>query len=193
MRRALLGLVLVLSTGCAGGLAPLYVLRGYDVSSPGAVERVAVGAWAPAENLELAALLAEIAKDFIKLRKSYLVYGSAVLERDYAAACAEEVEGVLALRVLDLETRGDEVSLHVEANLYRCADGALLWRSAGKHKASTRDPALPHLTEAYAKIAGDEAHKLATPLFVLAQKLLWELPDPKLDEDEILEKIERDL
>jgi probable lipoprotein (TIGR04455 family) len=185
----LLALGTVASVGCASAIDSSYLLRGYDGQSNTAVKRIAVAAWAPADLHDVATLTTAIATDFVKLRKNYLVRQSGPVQRDFAEAC-DALDGVLAIRVLDVVVAADAVTTRLEASLYRCRDGALLWRTTGTLTASSRDENLQQLAAAYGNSAGPAAARFAAPLFALLQQLLTPMPDPVLSDDEILEKID---
>ncbi len=190
MRAAVALLALTtLASACGGAIRSRYALAGYDALAPGAIKRIAVAGWAPASHADVAPLAAQVAADFVKLRKNYLVHPPVAEKRDFAEACAG-VEGVLEVRVLELATTGDEVTARVEASLFRCGDGALLWRTEGGLAASSRDVSLEKLAEAYRTRAGESAARFAAPLFAILQQLLGPLPDPVLTDDEVTEKIE---
>jgi probable lipoprotein (TIGR04455 family) len=189
MRRLALLVALLATASCASAIDSRFALRGYDARGSGAVKRIAVGAWAPHELTGVREVAVQVATDLVKLRKNYLVKRPAVLERDFAEAC-EGVEGVLAIRVLDLQVAGDAVTTRAETSLFRCADGALLWRTGGALEASSKDANLQNLAAAYVERAGEGARVYAAPLFALLQQLLAPLPDPVLTDAEIDEKIE---
>jgi len=188
-RLALLLVVALAATGCASAIDSRFALRGYDARGAGAIKRIAVAAWAPRELAGVGELAVQVATDLVKLRKNYLVKRPAVLEREFAEAC-DGVEGVLAVRVLDVQVAGDNVTTRAEASLFRCTDGALLWRTGGALEASSKDANLQNLAAAYVDRAGEGARRYAAPLFALLQQLLAPLPDPVLTDAEIDEKIE---
>lgn len=188
-RPTLLIVVALAATSCASAIDSRFALRGYDARDAGAVKRIAVAAWAPRELAGVGEVAVQVATDLVKLRKNYLVKQSAVLARAYAEAC-DGVEGALAVRVLDVQVSGDDVTTRAEASLFRCSDGALLWRTAGALEASSSDANLQNLAAAYVERAGEGARRYAAPLFALLQQLLAPLPDPVLTDAEIDEKIE---
>lgn len=190
--RAAGGLALLLAAGACSPLTQVYQRAGYQTTAAGhPVKRIAVGAWAPHGEPGLAPLLAEEARDLIKLRKNYLVLAAAPIARDWAELCHERVEGVLLLRPLaGPEAQGDAVALQLGAELYACADGDLLWRAAAGGHSRAADPDLAQLTASYQQSSGAAAQRLAAPAFVLLQPLVRALPDPELDDADVQEKIE---
>lgn len=87
-RALLTALALLPLLGCASAVQSVYVKAGYDAKTAGAVKRIAVTAWAPAEHPKLADLLASVAEDRIKLKMSYLVYRAGPMARGWSDACS---------------------------------------------------------------------------------------------------------
>ena len=82
------------------------------------------------------------------------------------------------------------MSLTVIGTLYRCSDGAILWRVEGAADSNPSDSDLQSMSHVYAQKIGPEAARYAAPVFVLLQDLLIELPDVQLSDEEVIEKIE---
>jgi probable lipoprotein (TIGR04455 family) len=186
IRLAALLAVLALGAACSS-VDHDYLLAGYNPVGPDAVKRVVVAGWAPEPGV--AELAARIATDMVRLHKNYLAYDPAVLAPDYGASCTNR-QGVLVMRVLDLVSDGGEVLAHAAAELYRCKDGRLLWRSEGTMSTDSDDEDLQQLVYVYKQQLGPAAQHYAAPLFALFKELLADLPNPELSEDEVLEKIE---
>ncbi len=183
----LLAVALLATAGCASAIDSKYLLAGYDGGHDDAVKRITVAAWAT--DPKLAELAAAIGTDFVKLRKDYLVYPPVVLGRDIGEACAER-DGVLVIRVLAAHEADDEASARLSAELYRCSNGQLVWRAEGADEEEMDDEDLTHLTEVYVRNMGPLARRYAAVLFVLTQELMQSLPNPTLNDDEVLERIE---
>ena len=82
------------------------------------------------------------------------------------------------------------MAIQLSAQLYRCADGELLWESIGEATVDTEDDHLIELTQAYRNQLGSASARFASPAFALLQSMLADLPDISLTENEIIEKIE---
>ena len=179
-----------LFAGCSH-VSRQYLLRGYDVHAPSTVKRIAVEAWADEQQAPgLAKVLAEVATDYVKLRKNYLVHPHDARASSWDTLCVEGLEGVLWVRLLEVETTPPDVALHVSAELYACKTGALVWRIEGNRKQPSQNADLAQLVQNYANTAGQAAQVYAAPAFVLLQEMLSPLPDPVLDDHDIEEKIE---
>jgi probable lipoprotein (TIGR04455 family) len=191
MRLALLSLLA--ATGCSA-LGATYAHPGYQHQAADAVKRVAVAGWAPAAHSGAAAVLARVATDMIKTRKSYLVQEDLKLERGWSELCAaEKREGVITVRVLEATTDGTEVGLSVTLELNRCSDGALLWRGEACAGADSNDANLAEMVKTYERDFGEDAKRYAAPAFVVLQDLVNALPDVVLSDAEVEEKIELSL
>ena len=169
----------------------LYLLRDYDVHAPTTVKRITVGAWGDEHQAPgLAAVLAQVTTDYVKLRKNYLVHPHDTVAASWDSLCVEGLDGVLWVRALEVETRPPDVSLHASAELYACKTGALVWRIEGHRKQSSQNADLAQLVQSYAATTGQAAQVYAAPAFVLLQEMLGSLPDPVLNDHDIEEKIE---
>lgn len=174
--------------GCST-LGSTYVAPGYKSTSADAVKRITIGAWAPTEQAGAAPVIARVAADFVKLRKNYLV-PEAVALRGWEEGCKEGRDGVLTVRVTKSELKDREVDLHLVTELYRCADGALLWRAEGCGEAKSNDESLKQMVENYTREVGPDAERFAAPAFVVLQDMLNAMPDVVLTDAEVEEKIE---
>ena len=185
MRYALL---LLLTTGCST-LGHTYVAPGYSSTSADAVKRITVAAWAPESQAGAASVIARIAADFVKLRKNYIVPESAAL-KGWEEGCKENRDGVLSVRVLKSEVEKEDVALTVAVELFRCRDGALLWRAEGKGDGKSNDENLKEMVASYARDVDPAATQFAAPAFVVLQDVLNAMPDVVLNDAEVEEKIE---
>jgi probable lipoprotein (TIGR04455 family) len=179
-----------LAGGCSH-LSAQYVMPGYAASNPSAIKHVTIAAWAPDDAPQLAVVMAQVAQDLIKLRKNYLVHGTGSWTLGAEPACAEGVDGVLLLRVMDAHAVAPkDMQLHGALSLLRCRDGAEVFRSEGQVTTATNDKSLADLTSTYRAQLGDGASLWAAPAFALVQALADPLPDPHLTDQDIEEKIE---
>lgn len=140
---------------------------------------------------EVGLVLAHVGADFVKMRRNFLVYRTDTISRHWAEACQKPVEGVLLIRALSARTQtSDRLALEVAAELYECAQGALLWRLEGQTTTTTHDAHLSHLTQNYAETLGKNQAGWIAPSFSLLQDLLEQLPNVVLSDTEIDERIE---
>jgi len=188
----------LLASACAGPLGATYLAPGYLPTAPEAVKHVMVVAWAAPSEAPLADMLAVLGADVIKLRRDYLVYGSAPVIQNPLEKCKERLapendatmQGVLALRLLENTALQNDVTLALALELYRCADGALLWRGEAKTTTASNDPNLVETVKGYQGRFGTAAEATAAPAFIAIKALVEALPNPVLSDDEVGVKIE---
>lgn len=190
MNRLFLLIILAVGSNACSAVRSVYEQPGYTVQGPNPIKRIGITAWAPADANGLADTLAAVATDLVKLRKNYLVYSTHAGSRAFTELCADKVEGVLVARTLAVNRDGEVVHLDMALELYRCTDGALVWRADGENSVASNDANLTSLTSNYANSVGDAAKTFAAPAFSLLQDLIAELPDPVLTDEDISEKIE---
>lgn len=171
-----------------------------DVAPASTADTVAAPAPASSSSLAIASsselgdsiaqLAAQITTDLVRLRKNYLVYNPRASGGPSAETC-NGLDGVLSLHTHDL-TRNDDgnVSLRMTAELYRCSDGLLMWQTQGTVALASNEESLVGLTSIYRDQLGEVARNYAAPLFAIIQALMLSLPDPVLNDEEIMEKIE---
>lgn len=189
MRWSLALIVLLNTTAACSAVQSVYVQPGYDIHQPSVIKRIAVVGWAPAAQPGLDAVLSHVTADLIKLRKNYLVHTVGIVKQSWAETC-DKLEGVLAVRTLRLLPQEGNVTLALTAELYDCRDGAMVWRAAGERRGKSADADLASLTDVYRRELGAAAETYAAPAFALVQQLIESLPDPILNDDDVLEKIE---
>lgn len=181
-------LLLLVTTGCST-LGHSYAAPGYSSTAADAVKRITVSAWAPEGQAGAAPVMARIAADFVKLRKNYIVPESQA-SKGWEDGCKENRDGVLNVRMLDSKIEKEEVELTVAVELFRCKDGALLWRAEGRGDGKSTDENLKEMVANYARDVDPAATQFAAPAFVVLQDVLNAMPDVVLNDAEVEEKIE---
>lgn len=185
-----LSLVFVSTASACSSIHYTYVQPGYDSAADDATKNIIVTGWAPSERTELASLTARLAADRIKLKKNYLVHDAVASSSGWSTHCNDEIQGVLAARILQAVNSGTSVELSIEVSLYRCTDGALLWRGVATGAKESQDDELAAFVEGYVREYPREAPAMTLPLFIHLVELLDNLPDVVLTEDEEITKIE---
>jgi len=174
---------------CGANVDGLFLSPGYASQRQAMIKRIAVVSWAPAGHPKLAALITRVASDRINLRMNYLVYEASEMPRGWCDQCGE-LEGVLSWRVLDLREEEGEITLHLAAELHDCKTGALLWRAEVEQSGDSVDDDLQGMIDSYRSSLGEQAGRYVVAVFLAVRELLNQLPDPTLNDDEVLEKIE---
>lgn len=183
------GLALLATGAGCSSITSQFALSPYPLEGPGAVKSVVIAVWTDEGHASAGPVLAKVAADMVKLRKNYLVFDATAMKRGWSELCAEH-SGVLTLRLLHASTDGDELALTLVAELYRCSDGALVYRAEAEESLEPADEDLAQMVEAYARDLGEPAKRYAAPAFVVLQDLVANLPNPVLTDDEVMQKIE---
>lgn len=145
----------------------------------------------PSERKDLGKLWTAVISNHINQKKNYIV--KATVAKAEAGSlkthCQAGVEGWL--HFLPKVTQvGDKVKIKVVARLKRCRDGQEVWNVTAKGKWKSDDEHLKELTKDYTKKFGKGVTPFVAPscriLFVVIEKL----PNPKLTEADVLEKIQ---
>ena len=189
-----------LMAGCATSVTVRYQQRGYVFTDDHAVKRLVVAAWEPQDTPGFAVVASRVGSDLVRLRKTYIVFPPYVFNVAWNEACIAKEgspEGVLALIPLDIVQRSpqnptDPIDIKLTAGLYRCSDGQLLWQADGEATWRSLDKNLVEFTSNYIQELGEPAARFAAPLFGLLQAMIGKLPEPVLNDDEVLEKIDMD-
>jgi len=91
------------------------------------------------------------------------------------------IEGVLWLKP-NVKRDGKYLFTEVNATLYRCTDGAVVWEAEGAGRWPQKDEGTAQTTATYVKEFGPDVETYAGPSFHLIKALLDQMPDPVLDE-----------
>ncbi len=188
LRAGILCLLTTAAVSCSA-VREAYRLDGYMPTGIGAVKHITVRAWSPNESPALGATLSLMTARMTNQYTNYLVHSQGPLSKGWSEACAG-MQGVLVVRTLLVATGPAETTLDLSLELFRCADGALLWRTAGSGSYDPADEDLKNLTSAYINDVGEEARPYAAPAFVLIKDLIEALPNPPpLTDEEIDQRI----
>jgi len=134
--------------------------------------------------------LASIARDLVSLHYNYIIPEAMAVERHWAEGCADAIEAVLFIELLQFEAKESSAYVRMATELRRCHDGIILWRAEGGKSYPIADKNLTSMASIYATRYGEERARFAAPFFRLLKDLLKDLPNPELSDEEILEKIE---
>ena len=73
-----------------------------------------------------------------------------------------------------------------------CATGLLVWRALGENSYASEDSDLEQTIRGYTNRYGESVRPYVAGAYLLVRKLYDSMPDPTLNEDDIVEKIEVD-
>lgn len=152
------------------------------------VKRLAVvTAQAPGVPDPVQALWSLLARRYVNQKRDFLAKVNATAATPQAQ-CAG-VEGVLWL-VPDVKRAGNGVEASVDARLLRCSDGGTIWQAQAAGSWASRDDVLKETTAQYVTELGAAVEPFVAPSFRLLKAALDTLPNPKLNDEDVNEKIE---
>ena len=181
-----LGVLLVL-IGCSTTKS-VYVKQGYE-SQPKMVKRIKIIVESSQEDPQLSNLVAHLATDIIKLKRNYLIYGFRISKESCFKNC-DNLDGVVLFKVGKVKNDKVKAELEIKAELYDCYTKNLVWQAIGWDRRESADEDLANLTSVYHERFPEAARIFAAPAFVIIQDLIKTMPNPSLNDQEILKKIE---
>ncbi|WP_225408492.1 MXAN_6521/LA_1396 family lipoprotein [Stigmatella hybrida] len=135
-----------------------------------------------------------IARQYVNQNRDFLVKENVATpdpldDAGVQALCVEGIEGVLWLHPQVKRTKdGAEAAVH--ARLVRCGDGEDVWSAEAGGSWSSRDDKFRERTDQYVSQLGPTVEPYVVPSYKLLMATLSTLPNPKLTEQDIDEKIE---
>ncbi len=135
-----------------------------------------------------------IARQYVNQNRDFLVkqnltQEAAASDASLKALCTEGIEGVLLLAPAVKRTQeGADESLR--ARLMRCADGEDVWSAEAAGSWGSQDEKFRERVAQYVQQLGPEVEPYVVPTYKLLKATLDTLPNPKLNEQDIDEKIE---
>lgn len=139
-------------------------------------------------------LLARMTRRSMLQYKDYLAAAEGLLygADRWQSKCSEDLDGVVSVEVEEIADLGKEIAFTATFILRRCKDGVVVWKADGRTVSETNDADLAELAKVYRAEYGQIAERLAAPFFVLVKAAIATLPSPKLNDEEIMEKIALD-
>lgn len=135
-----------------------------------------------------------IARQYVNQNRDFLVKQNIVQNEpatadSLKALCTEGIEGVLLLAPQVKRTQ-DGADTAVRARLMRCADGEDVWSAEATGSWDSQDDKFRERVAQYVQQLGPEVEPYAVPTYKLLKATLDTLPNPKLNDQDIDEKIE---
>ncbi|TNE48077.1 MAG: hypothetical protein EP343_17400 [Deltaproteobacteria bacterium] len=186
---------LLLLAGITMGCSPIqrsYLRNDYAKVDRFKVKRLKVTvAPLPQQRADLGKLWVEITSTHISQKKNFLLKETASLKaagvlQDH---CQKGIEGWLHLQPT-VTQKGAEVEAAVVATLVRCRDGKTVWSTTAKGTWASKDDHLKVLTQSYVQKLGKPVEPFVAPSCRLLFVVIENLPNPKLSEADLLEKIQ---
>jgi probable lipoprotein (TIGR04455 family) len=148
----------------------------------------------PEGKQSLGELWSLIARQHVNQNRDFLVKANLTLaepatDDSLKALCTEGIEGVLLL-VPQLKRTEDGAETAVRARLMRCVDSQDIWAADAAGSWGSSDEKFRERAAQYVKQFGPEVEPYVVPSYKLLKATLDTLPNPKLNDQDIDEKIE---
>ncbi len=182
---------LLLSTGCS--VVKMHRVRpDYAQADQTQTKRlVVVTQPLPDGQQKAGELFSLVARRYVNQKRDFIVkdHRAQAEPVDVKGVCGEGLEGVLWLKPA-VQKKGDGVEGEVDAQLLRCRDGEEVWAAKVGGSFESADGRLKEVTSQYVAELGGEVQPYVAPAFHLLRPMLDTLPQPKLNEQDVDEKIE---
>lgn len=148
----------------------------------------------PDGKQSLGELWSLIARQYVNQNRDFLVKQNVVqtepaTDASLKALCTEGIEGVLLLAPQMKRTQ-DGADAAVRARLMRCVDGEDVWSAEATGSWDSQDEKFRERAAEYVKQFGPEVEPYVVPSYKLLKATLETLPNPKLNDQDVDEKIE---
>jgi len=132
-----------------------------------------------------------IARRQVNLKRQFIAKETAAVVEAFEprTRCKAGIEGILWLKP-DVKRDGKYLFTGVNATLFRCSDGAVVWEAEGAGRWPQKDDSVQQITASYVKELGPYVESYVGPTFHLLKALVDQMPDPVLNEQDKDEKIE---
>ena len=187
--------ILAVSAAACGPVRKTSLRPDYDQVDKHRTKRLAIVTHpAPDGNPQVAELWTRVARDYVNLKRQYIVreqLGAQQLDGalEPAKLCGEGIDGVLWLQP-KMTRRNTGFETEVKAQLVRCTDGQEVWSAEAGGSWPSEDKKLEGTTNVYVEEFGPEVKPYVAPTFQLLRATLDTLPDVVLTDEEKDEKIE---
>lgn len=185
--------VTFLATGCGSAVKMSRVRDDYAAVDQQRTKRLVV-VTSPSPNRDplLGELWAVLARRYVNQNRDFIAKESRVEEGRFEprSACTDGIEGVLHLepREATLKEKGAEVG--VFAQLVRCPEGEEIWAAESGGSWGSDSDLFASQRAQYESELGQEIGPWVVPSFQLLKATLETLPNPVLDDEDVIEKIE---
>ncbi|MBX7100057.1 MAG: MXAN_6521/LA_1396 family lipoprotein [Myxococcaceae bacterium] len=144
----------------------------------------------PLGNEKVAELFGKVARRYVHMKRDFLMMGVTVSNPSppMGALCGEGRDGVLWLKPTVL-TQGDGFEASIELRLFRCSDGAEQWGADAGGSFPAKDSGLAEVAKNYAQELGPEVERYVPLAMNLLRPPLDTLPQPKLTDADVEEKM----
>jgi probable lipoprotein (TIGR04455 family) len=138
-----------------------------------------------------------MARNYVNLKRDFIAKDTKAMplpqDKPFAplSQCGEGLEAVLWLAPT-VADQGSDVHESLLGKLVRCGDGVELWSAQAEGTWHRVDTSLSEMSANYVKDFGTSVEPYIAPAFHLLKPTLDTLPNPKLTDQEQVEKTEND-
>jgi probable lipoprotein (TIGR04455 family) len=185
--------LLFLASGCSI-VKSSRVVEGWPTQGATSVKRLVVLTQPlPQGDAKVGTLFARVARRYVNMKRDFLVKSEVTQEgaAELSALCTDGLEGVLHLSP-KVVPQGDGFEVELTAKLLRCSDGAVQWESSAAGSFEATDSRLLEVTQVYVRELGPEVERQVPLALNLLRPVLDTLPQPKLTDADVEEKVTLD-
>lgn len=145
----------------------------------------------PGDNPKVAKMWALMARRYANQHRNFLIKGfqTGAKVPDMKSICKEGIEGWMHL-VPTAKKEGSKVAVSIKAKILRCRDQEPVWKTEAIGTWASNDPNLKTLQKHYSEEIGPEVSAYVAPSFHLIRAVMDTLPQPKLSDADVMEKIQ---
>ena len=145
-------------------------------------------------------LFVQMSRKFISRKKDYIVYPqenidkSISSEADQKSICksSKDINGIIINEVSRSIVKKNWIDLAISSRLVDCKNNKVVWKSTSENKFKMDGFKVSVLVKSYLNSNPESVRSFIPPFYDLIRTHFLSLPNPKLTEDEIDEKIEVD-
>ena len=169
-----------------------FIVEGYTKNPGQMIKRIVIISELSPQNKDLAGLISAMTRDLVRTNRNYLVYGTVSAEREVTEVC-KTCDGLLWMSVDRADAVGEHIDLEITGELRRCSDNSVVWSATARASGKSRNRSLKNLVQSYVEEYGNPAEVYAAPAFNIIEDIVEAMPNPKLTEDELMEKIDLEI
>lgn len=192
----MIALSILFCLACCSSVDHVFLKSGYHENEQKTLKRIvlATNPGSFTKN-DVSGLLIVVARDFLSVQKNYIIYSpnkNFKKNSSWREHCKvnKKLNGVLVHSIQLLGHVDSNTSLGVQATLYDCHSGEIVWQAYAQDKYKSIDPGLKNVIASYSNRVSPNFKFMAGPAYLLIRDLFESLPEPVLTEKEKDEKID---
>ncbi len=191
-------LVAVMMSACT--VKHTYTKPGYAQDERNRLKRVVLAvSEPPTAGKDVMELYLGVVREFVSHHNEYIILDTKVIQdpNGFEELCQRKANGklphgIVASTFENLRLGADELEVRIQAKLNDCENGTLVWEAVAENEYDVKDDDLEKTIANYANRYGAETRPYVAGFYSIVRKLFDSLPQPKLNDEDIDEKIEMD-